>query len=372
MILKVAIFHNTPGGGGIRLLNQVHSCLEKKGVLVEQYTITESSGDRSVNPYDDHEIFVKPWHGFIQRLAWVYLVLPSVHKKLASEINQGKFDLVIVTHDYFTKSPYICRYIRSKIYYLLHEPQREFYENYKIHCLDIKDLIANIIRFPIKLIEKHNTKFVDKIYVNSEYSRGVIKKIFNRESTIIYPRVDTKYFCPNKKVKKENLILSVGGLSKVKGHDFIIKSLYQILGDYTLVIVGDGREKDREYLKRLASSKSEFIIFKNKVSDKKLLNLYRKSILLCIGAHLEPFGLTSLEAQSVGTPVVGVAEGGIPETIINGKTGYLVFRESVAFLKEVKKTIANYRELGKLARSQMRQNWDIDKLSNDIINTILK
>lgn len=372
MLVKIAIFHNTPGGGGIRLLNQVHSYLEKHGVLVEQYTITESLGDKSVNPYDDHKILVKPWRGFIQRLAWIYLVLPSIHKKLAIEINQKKFDLVIVTHDYFTKSPYICGYLKSKIYYLLHEPQREFYENFKIHCLDIKDLIANVLRSPIKLIESQNTKFVEKIYVNSKYSHGVIKKIFNRESTVIYPRVDTKYFCPNKKIRKEKLILSIGGLSKVKGHDFIIRSLYQILGDYTLVIVGAGRNKDREYLRKLGSGKNKFIRFESFLSDDELLNLYRKSVLLCIGAHLEPFGLTSLEAQSVGIPVVGVAEGGIPETIINGVTGYIVPRESIVFLKAVKKAIANYQDLGKNARTQMTQNWGVEKLSNDVTNTILK
>jgi len=372
MLVNVAIFHNTPGGGGIRLLNQVHSCLEELGVHVEQYTITESFEDRSVNPHDDHKIIVKPWRGFLQRLAWICLVLPSIHRKLAIEINQKEFDLIIVTHDYFTKSPYICRYLKSKIFYLLHEPQREFYEDSKIHCSDIKDLIANILRFPIKLIEKQNTKFVDKIFVNSKYSHGVIKKIFNRESTIIYPRVDTLYFCPDKKVRKEKLILSIGGLSKVKGHDFIIKSLYQLLGDYTLIIVGKGRKKDRQYLKKIGAGKNEFIKFESSVSEDELLNLYRKSILLCIGSHLEPFGLTSLEAQSVGLPVVGVAEGGIPETIINGQTGYLVSRDSMAFLTAVKKTISNYRILGKKARLHMKKNWDIEKLSSDIINTILK
>lgn len=371
MVVKVAIFHNTPGGGGIRLLNQVHSCLEKSGVLVEQYTITEPSGVKSVDPYDDHKIFVKPWVGFIQRLVWICTVLPSIHQKLATEINQQKFDFVIVTHDYFTKSPYICRYLKSKVYYLLHEPQREFYENFKIHCLDVKDLVANILRFPIKLIEIQNTKFVDKIYVNSKYSQGVIKKIFGRESTIIYPRVDTEYFCPDRKVKKENLILSIGGLSKVKGHDFIIKSLYPLLGRYTLVIIGSGRNKDLEYLKKLASNKRKFIRFESNFSDYKILNLYRKSLLLCIGARLEPFGLTSLEAQSVGTPVVGVAEGGIPETIINGETGYTVPRESTAFLEAVIKTLANYHHLGRKARQKMRQNWDIKKFKNDI-DTILR
>ena len=212
---------------------------------------------------------------------------------------------------------------------------------------------------------------MDKIYVNSKYSQGIIKKIFNRESTIIYPRVDTKYFCPNKKVKKENLILSIGGLSKVKGHDFVIKSLYELLGDYTLVIVGEGRNKDREYLKKLASNKNKFIRFESNMSDHEMLNLYRKSVLLCIGAHLEPFGLTSLEAQSSGTPVVGVAEGGIPETIINGETGYTVPRESTIFLEAVKKTIANYHHLGRKARLVMRRNWDVKRLVNDI-STILR
>ena len=62
------------------------------------------------------------------------------------------------------------------------------------------------------------------------------------------------------------------------------------------------------------------------ITDEELVILYNKAKLVVYTPYMEPFGLVPLEAMSCGTPVVGVNEGGVMETVLNGKTGILVER----------------------------------------------
>jgi len=79
------------------------------------------------------------------------------------------------------------------------------------------------------------------------------------------------------------------------------------------------------------------------VSDEELVLLYNKSKLLVYTPYMEPFGLVPLESMSCGTPVVAVREGGVSETVINGKTGILTERDVMIFANEVK-TLLNDKE----------------------------
>ena len=98
----------------------------------------------------------------------------------------------------------------------------------------------------------------------------------------------------------------------------------------------------------------------NNISDQELINYYSSSIVLCIGAHYEPFGLTSIEAQACGTPVVAVKEGGVSETIINGKTGYLTSRSTGEFKEYVSKLlkIKSCQECVRNSSLWNAENWE--------------
>ena len=64
----------------------------------------------------------------------------------------------------------------------------------------------------------------------------------------------------------------------------------------------------------------------NLISDEELVLLYNKAKMVVYAPYCEPFGLVPLESMSCGTPVVGVGDGGVKETVINGKTGILTGR----------------------------------------------
>lgn len=349
---RVAIFHNLPGGGSYRVMQQHVNHLVDFGYEVDVYCTTEKNQflTRSINNVSHtHEYKLSIPKNLFLRLIWILFFLPYIHKKIAYEINKKSYQYVIVNHDYLTKSPYVIRSIRHKKIYVLHEPQREFYEPASIHAPHLKKRIANIIRYPIKIIDENNTMSADHIICNSMYSKKRIKKIYKKDATLLYPAVDQNIFKPSESIKKENLIIVVGTISKVKGQDFVIKSLLPILGEYKLIVFGKGGSAEIARIRNITKDKNRYIEIIENGSDEKLVNLYRRAKVLCIGAHLEPFGLTSIEAQSTGTPVVAVNEGGIPETVIDGKTGYLSDRDPVQFLNKTKKALNNYVTLGKYA-----------------------
>jgi len=74
------------------------------------------------------------------------------------------------------------------------------------------------------------------------------------------------------------------------------------------------------------------------VGEKRLLKLYQNCIAL-ICPQIEDFGLTSIEAQSCGKPVIGLNKAGIKETVINGKTGILFNYQTV---KSISKAIKKF------------------------------
>ena len=66
------------------------------------------------------------------------------------------------------------------------------------------------------------------------------------------------------------------------------------------------------------------------VHDEQLVELYQHALVTLYLSYAEPFGLVSIEAQACGTPVIVSDEGGLPETIIAGVTGWAVPRSSGA------------------------------------------
>jgi len=355
---KIAIIHNLPAGGGIRMLNAIINRY-KSTCDIDLYSISVS---RQPQIKGVNQIFIKqsPWKGFLKYNFWIMFVLPQIHKKIADGINWSKYDLIFVTHDYFTKSPYIIRYINSEIYYLCQEPQREYYEKWSIHAPLLKDKIANIIRYPIKYIDEKNVSYVTKIFVNSKYSKKVIEKIYNKECEIIYPGIDENFFYSTSlEKKKTKWFLCVGGINKVKDQEFLVESLSPLLDSYKIILIGDGKECDKKGVKIKAKNKKSVVIVKN-ASDERIRDYYRKAMVTCITAHDEPFGLSSVESQACGTPVISINEGGSAETIVDGKTGYLSRRNKLEYCEKIKMAIRNQEYLRNNSIINIKRHWTWD------------
>lgn len=350
---KIAIIHNLPSGGGLRMLTEIINRYRSK-CEIDIYSISTKK-PAAINNTNLFWYKVKPWRGFFPYNIWIIFILFRIHRSIAKKINWSKYDLVFVTHDYFTKSPYILRSIKSKnIVYLCQEAQREYYESSTYHAPRLKDKIIKILRFPIKLIDEYNVKFASRIICNSKYSKNKLEKIYKKECEVVYPGVDETFFNPKKSIKK-NTILCVGGINKIKGQEFIIESLYPLLKKFKLILVGNGRKPEIERIKKI--SKNINVEIRSNVDDKELKKYYRESKVTCIAAYNEPFGLSSVESQSCGTPVVSVNQGGPKETIIDGVTGYLSSRDKKEYLEKVIKVIENYEAMGKKGINIVHKKW---------------
>ncbi|WP_055444744.1 glycosyltransferase [Lacinutrix himadriensis] len=118
-------------------------------------------------------------------------------------------------------------------------------------------------------------------------------------------------------------IITVGRLSKEKGHDRIIEVLSQLAFPFHYFMIGDGNEK--ENILNLIRSKG----IENQVTQinytKNVEDFLRKSDIFLLGSYSEGFPNALIESCVVGTPVVAFnAPGGINEIIETGKNGFIV------------------------------------------------
>ena len=169
-------------------------------------------------------------------------------------------------------------------------------------------------------IETH--KNVDLIIVNSENSKKYISEIYKKPLIVLYPGVDDKYF--RIKNEPENKVLIVNRLVFAKRIDLSIKSFAKSDNkDLKLEIIGKGPEEQN--LKLLVKSLGlKNVIFRGQISEKELIKAYSQALMVLYTPIREMFGIVPIEAMAAGVPVIATNEGGPRETIIDGKTGYLV------------------------------------------------
>lgn len=333
--MKIAVFHNLPDGGAKRYLYEIVNQLNTNGHSIDEYSISTSSTYKSLDKYISKKfIYTYNAKKFLLGVPDLLLNYKQLHKKIAQEIDSRNYDFVLANHDYLTKSPYILRYLNTESVYICHEPQREFYEDKKFLSPTIKSKLVNIIRYPIKYIDTANAKAATSIIANSKYSRGVLQQVYgHKKIAVAYPGVNKKIFSRSAHIKRTKSVLSIGSLSPIKGHDFLICSLGMLSPNIrpSAMIIGKGSKKEKDYLLHLAKNNNVKIKIYDHVSEKKLISLYHTSLFLAHCAYREPFGLTAIESISCNTPVIAIKEGGVAEIIKHGINGYLSKRNEKEF-----------------------------------------
>jgi len=178
-------------------------------------------------------------------------------------------------------------------------------------------LYSIFINFFLRNYDFTTAQKVDFFIANSKETARRVQKFYRRDSIVIYPPITRNSKQIQKsKTEKKNYYLSVGRLSWAKRVDIIIDACNNL--KLPLKIVGVGKEE--EVLKKIAGPTVEFL---GSVSDIELARLYTNAKALLFCALDEDFGMVPVEAMSYGTPVIGLAQGGVKETVIDGKTGIL-------------------------------------------------
>lgn len=168
---------------------------------------------------------------------------------------------------------------------------------------------------------------VDYFISNSHNVRKRIKKYYRRDAEVIYPPVNIESFKPVG--DKKDYYLMVSQLVSYKRIDLAIEAFNEL--EKELVIIGEGPELKK--LKKRAKSNIRFMGW----TDNSELALYYAEARAFIFPGEEDFGITPVEAQASGTPVIGYGRGGLCETVIDGKTGILFeTQDSESLVKAVK------------------------------------
>ncbi len=237
------------------------------------------------------------------------------------------FDLIISDASAFAKgvitsshSLHIC-YCHTPTRYLWSDTHQYINDlKYNRYFKKIISLVLNYIRMWDRLAADR----VDKYIANSHFVAKRIKKFYKKESTVIYPPVETGKFKIADQI--EDYFLIGGRLAKYKRVDLVIEA-FKNTGK-KLKIYGDGIDLER--LKRMAAGCSK-IEFLGRVDDSRKAELYGKALAF-IYPQEEDFGITAVESMASGRPVIAYRSGGAIETVIEGETGVFFNEQTVESL----------------------------------------
>lgn len=171
---------------------------------------------------------------------------------------------------------------------------------------------------------------VDHFLASSGFIAERIKRIYDRDATVVYPPVDTDSFALAPKPRKDFYVTAGRLVPYKKMH--VIAEAFQKMPDKKLFIIGDG--PDRNAVKKYCGDNVIHLGYQPKDRMVKYIQEAKAFVL----AAEEDFGITTVEAQACGTPIIAFKKGGYLETVVEGKTGVFFENQSVEDIQEAVRT----------------------------------
>ena len=182
-----------------------------------------------------------------------------------------------------------------------------------------KGMLAKYLLHKMRIWDTRTANGVDHFIANSKFIARRIKKVYGRESDVIYPPVDVDNFslCEN----KDDYYITASRMVPYKRIDLIVEA-FSHMPDKKLVVIGDGSEMSK--IKNKATSNIEILGYQSN----SVMQEYMKKAKSFVFAAEEDFGITPVEAQACGTPVIAYGKGGALETVKEGLTGIFFNKQS--------------------------------------------
>ena len=229
------------------------------------------------------------------------------------------------------------------------------------------------------------------IVANSHYTANLLPEALRKRKTIsiLYPAVDPGALrhsdTPAEEAPRRRRVLFVGRLVKRKGVDLLLLAFKRCLNsfpDLRLVIVGDGPELENlvDKARRLGLD-DDVATFRGKLTGRELYVEYSRCDVFVMASttterDVEGFGTVFLEAGLFAKPCVGSYSGGIPEAILDGKTGILVPEGDAEALYEAIVRILNdptfAKMLGENGRTRVMDAFTWETSTNRLICILAK
>jgi glycosyltransferase involved in cell wall biosynthesis len=177
-------------------------------------------------------------------------------------------------------------------------------------------------------------KKMDLIVSNSSNIQNRLKTYTGIDSTVIYPAVDTTRF---KWIEQGDYFISYARLETIKRIELIVEAFAQ-MPDQKIIFCSTGPLK-AWLANTIAQRGLNNISFEGLVSDERLAELVGKARAGIYIPVNEDAGITQIEIMAAGKPVVGVNEGALPDTVLDGKTGTIISANPT--VKDLKQAIVD-------------------------------
>jgi len=307
---KIALIHDmlVQEGGQERVLRALQELFPDAPTFVLIYD--KKNKEKYYLNKDIRTTFLQKMPGIEKKFQWY---LPFMSAAIESH-DLKDFDLVLSSSSSFAKGV-ITKPGAQHICYC-HTPTRYLWSDWQGYVEDLPypDFIKKIL--PLYLSHLRNwdwfaSQRVDKFLANSSAVRDRIKRYYNSDAQVIYPPVDTnKFYISN---NLGNYYLIGGRLVPYKRYDLAVRAFNRL--DMPLKIFGTGPEFEK--LKNIAKNNIDFL---GEISEQKKVELYSKCLAF-INPQEEDFGITAVEAQASGRPVIAYKAGGALEIVQAGVTG---------------------------------------------------
>ena len=306
--MKVAIVHDwcVAYGGAERILEHIIDCFPAADI----YSVIDFL------PSEQRDFLrgKTPRTSFLQKFPFIsklYRKLTFLVPLAIKQFDFADYDLVISNshcvakgvltgptqiHVCYCHSPMTCAWDHYHEYQTELKPTRSpksWFPPWKLHRVRNQDL--------------QTSNSVDQFIVNSGFARDRIRKFYHRESSLVFPPVDTSFFKLD--LNKQDYYVAVGRFVPSNRLDLAIEA-FNAMPDKRLVIVGDGPE-----LARLKPNAASNIEFAGLLSAKAVRSYLARAQALIFPSD-EEFGKLPIEAQACGTPVIAFSSNGALESIV--------------------------------------------------------
>ncbi len=333
---RVAIVHEwfTVYAGAERVIEQMLAVLPDADVygLVDFMPAHERAmlGGRTVST------------SFIQRLPFArkkfrgYLALMPL---AVEQFDFSNYDVVISSH-YAVSNGAMTRADQLHISYV-HTPARYAWDLSQQYLQQgnltwgLRSILARMTLHYLRIWDRGAADRVDAFVANSRYVAQRIWKTYRRKARVIYPPVDVEGIEPSS--DKSDYYLTASRMVPYKRIDLIVEA-FRKMPNRKLVVVGDGPER-----KKVEAHAGPNVELLGHQPTEKLRELMRHARAFVFAAD-EDFGITPVEAQASGTPVIAFRRGGVTESVVEGVTGEFFDEQCVPSICEAVERFERIRE----------------------------
>jgi phosphatidylinositol alpha-1,6-mannosyltransferase len=321
--MKITVLHNLPPGGARRRLASQLSYMNGEIIEICPQTATPITPDAAIVPLRQ----LAPRMSRVLRppLRYGDLVgLELAWRDASVRLREVGADVIYLNPDRYVGAPPLLTDRLPPVLYFCDEPRRVDYET---AAKDTRNQRTRLLYGPLYARERHlDRRTMERaalVATNSQYTAGEIARVYGREATVITMGVEESLIGASDSSVDAGFLLTVGALIPSKGHDLVIRAAAMASQSRPVVLVAprpDPAEEQR--LRALAADLGVDLQVRVGISDRTLGELFRSAHATLYMAAREPFGLVSIEAQACGCPVIVADEGGLPETIADGVTGW--------------------------------------------------